>query len=126
MQQQLGENAMNRRMDALSMSPAIYGLGYQPAQQLLGIGGMQQQQGQNVLNSYQNQFNQAQDWPFKTFDAMMAPFGRNIGGTQTQIGPGTNPIASGIGGALLGKQMGGLFGDLFGGGNFFGVGASPY
>jgi hypothetical protein len=103
------DSERNRQMGALQMSPQINALGYQPAEYLQGIGSTMQQQGQNVLNSWQNQFNQAQEWPFKTYDAMMAPFGRNIGSQTTTSGQSGNPVAGLMGGAMLGNKMGGMF-----------------
>ena len=69
-----------------------------------------QQQGQNTLNSWFNQFQEAQNWPFKTYDAMMAPFGRNIGSQSTTSGPAGNPVAGLMGGAMMGSKIGGMFG----------------
>jgi hypothetical protein len=119
----------NRMMGALGMSPSIYGLGYAPAQQLQGIGSTMQQQGQNQLNAQYGQFQEAQNWPFKIYDTMRAPFGGiNPGGTQTTTGPAGNPVAGMVGGAMVGRQMAPMFGGLFGGqqnqgfgtGNMFG------
>jgi hypothetical protein len=120
------EAERGRQMGALQMSPQINSLQYQPAEYLQGIGSTMQQQGQNELNSWYNQFQQAQEWPFKTFDAMMAPFGRNIGSQQTQTGPAGNPVAGLMGGAMMGNKFQGMFGGnsqqpAFNGG--FGTGA---
>jgi hypothetical protein len=103
------EAERNRQMGALQMSPQVNQLGYQGADYLQGIGATQQQQGQNVLNSWYDQFNKAQEWPFKTYDAMMAPFGRNIGSQTTSSGPAGNPVSGMMGGAMLGNKMGGMF-----------------
>lgn len=117
MQQGLAENALNRNqqgfesaqsrmMQGLGLSPSIYGLGYQPAERLMGIGGTMQQQGQNVLDSQYSEFQDAQNWPFRTYDAMMAPFGRGVAGSQTTTrGPSGNPVAGLFGGAMLGDQL---------------------
>jgi len=113
----------NRQMGVLQMAPQTSSLGYQGADYLQGIGGTMQQQGQNNLNSWYNQFQQAQEWPFKTYDAMMAPFGRNIGSTQTQSGPSGNPVAGLMGGAMMGNKMGGMFGSM-GGSNQSGWGTN--
>jgi hypothetical protein len=103
----------NRQMGALGMSPQTNALGFQGADYMQGIGSTMQQQGQNTLNAWHNQFQQAQEWPFKTYDAMMAPFGRNIGSQTTSTAPG-NPVAGMMGGAMMGNRMKGWFG---GGGN---------
>jgi hypothetical protein len=105
---------MGRMMQGLNMAPSIYGMGYQPAQAMLGIGGTMQQQGQNVLNSMYSDWQDAQNWPFKTYDAMMAPFGRASGGQTTTRSPGGNAVAGLFGGAMLGNKM-------FGGGQNTGI-----
>lgn len=123
MQQGLAENGLNRNqsrfdsernrmMQGLSMAPGINQLGYSGADKLMGIGGTMQQQGQNVLDSQYSDFQTAQTWPFKTYDAMMAPFGRGVaGGQSTSSWPSGNPVAGLFGGAMLGNQ---LFGGMGG------------
>lgn len=101
------DSERNRMMGASGMAPNIYQAGYMPGQMLQGVGATMQQQNQNYLNSWQDQWNQSQEWPFKTYDAAMAPFGRALGGSTTttgQAGPQTSPLAAGIGGAMLGYQ----------------------
>jgi len=104
----LFESAFGRNQSglfgALGQAGNIYGLGQQPGQALQGIGATQQQQGQNVLNSWYDQFQQSQQWPFKTYQAMLAPFGQNIGSQQTSSGGG-NPVAGLMGGAMLGSRV---------------------
>ena len=112
-----------RQMQAMGMAPMIDALGYSGADRMGLVGGQMQQQAQNVLGGYKSQFDQAQEWPFKTFSAMQSPLGTNIGGTTSTSGPSGNPVAGALGGAMLGKQMGGLFGGNL---PFFGVGGNPY
>lgn len=95
----------DRQMQGLGLAPGIAAAQYMPGQQLMGIGGTMQQQGQNELNQWQNQFNQAQQWPFQTYDAMLAPFGRNLGGSSTTQGPSSNPVSGLLGGAMLGNRL---------------------
>ena len=109
----------NRMMQAASMAPQAYMAGYMPAQQMLGIGGTMQQQQQNQLNGMQNEFMRSVQWPFQTWDAMLAPFGRNMGGTTTQTQSGGNMASGLLGGALMGGQIGNMFG---GGGSSGGYG----
>lgn len=98
--------AQGRMMQGLGLAPSVYGLGYQPADRMLGIGGTMQQQQQNELNALYGQFQESQAWPFKTYDAMMAPFGRGVtGSTTTTSGPGTNTAAGLLGGAMMGNRM---------------------
>jgi hypothetical protein len=72
---------------------------------MMGIGGTMQQQQQNVLDKQYGQFQDAQQWPFKTYDAMMAPFGRASGGSTTTTGPSGNTAAGLFGGAMMGNQL---------------------
>lgn len=72
-----------RQMDTLQMMPQTYMAGFLPAQQMLGIGGTMQQQGQNQLNSMMQEFQRAQQWPFQTFQTAMTPFSQNIGSQQS-------------------------------------------
>ena len=105
--QQGFELSQGRMMTGLGLSPSIYGLGYVPSQQLQGVGGQMQQQGQRYLDSDYQQWQQAQNWPFKTYDAMLAPFsGAAVGSSTYQQG---SPLSGAIGGAMLGSQLwGGL------------------
>lgn len=95
----------DRQMQGLGMAPGIAAAQYMPGQQLMGIGATMQQQGQNVLDADYQQFQNQQNWPFRTYDAMMAPFGRNLGGSTTTQGPSSNPVAGMLGGAMLGNRM---------------------
>lgn len=99
----------DRMMSGLGFAPSIYGLGYAPAQQMLGIGGIMQQQAQQQLDAARQEFDRAQDWPFRTYQAAMAPFGTNIGSQQTTTGPRGNVAAGLLGGALAGGQLWNIF-----------------
>lgn len=111
-QQGLAESQLNRNQagmfNAVGQAGNIYALGQQPGQTMQGIGGTMQQQGQNVLNAQYGQYQDAQNWPFKTHQAMGAPFGQNIGSTQTTSQQGS-PVAGLLGGAMLGNQIGRSF-----------------
>ena len=116
----------NRQMGALGQAGNIYNLQYAPSQQLGAIGSTMQQQGQNQLNAQYGQFQEAQNYPFKIWDAMRAPFGGvNAGGTSTTTGPSGNPVAGLMGGAMLGSKVGGVFNagnTAFGGQGYTGAG----
>jgi hypothetical protein len=115
-----------RQMQGLGMAPSIYGMGYMPAQQMLGIGGTMQQQGQNQLNAAQNEFMRSVQWPFQTWEAMLAPFGRNMGGTTTQSQSGGNVASGLLGGALAGGQLWNMFGGGGGSSNSYGSWRNPF
>lgn len=107
-------NAQNQvRMQALGQVPSIASAQYLPGQQLSAIGGQMQQQGQNILDANYNQWQQAQQWPFQTYNAMLGAFGHNTGGTTSVTQP-QNPIAGALGGAMFGNYM---QGQWSGGGN---------
>lgn len=93
------------RMQALGAVPSISQAQYMPGQQLMNVGATMQQHGQNVLDANYSQYQDYMNWPFKTYDAMMAPFGRNLGGSSTTTGPQGNAAAGMLGGAMLGSRM---------------------
>lgn len=102
-QQDMWQQERNRMMQGLSMAPSIYGLGYAPSQYLQGIGGAMQAQGQKYLDADYSQFQQAQQWPFKTYDAMLAPFStRAVGSSTTES---SSPWAAALGGAMIGQRL---------------------
>lgn len=112
--------------NALGQAGNVYSLGQQPGQVLQGIGSTMQQQGQNVLNAQYGQYQDAMNWPFKTYQAMGAPFGQNIGSQQTSSQQGS-PVAGLLGGAMLGNQIGKGFqtpanNTYFGGTGYTGAG----
>lgn len=139
-QQGLAENALNRSVNAqqvdlqrnqngvfsaLGQAGNTYALGAQPGQTLQGIGGTMQQQGQNVLNAQYGQYQDAQNYPFKVWDAIRSPFGGvSTGGTTTSSQQGS-PVAGLLGGAMLGNQIGKSIGQPatnFGGSGYTGAG----
>lgn len=101
-----------RQMQAANMAPGMFQAGMLPGQALMGIGGTQQQQQQNVLNAQRSEFDRAQEWPFKQYQALSAPFGLNVGGSTTTTQPGTSRTAGLLGGALAAGQ---LYNTWFGG-----------
>lgn len=70
---QMYGNAYNadqgNRMQAIGMAPTFGNAPYQDASQLLNAGNIQQQQQQQNLDFGYNQFQQAQDYPFKQLQA---------------------------------------------------------
>jgi hypothetical protein len=73
----------NRRLQAIGMAPQINEAGYQDAQQLLQAGQMRQDQAQQGLDFGYQQFQEAQNLPYKQLAAMSGVFGSNLGGTST-------------------------------------------
>ena len=101
--QQGYQSGMNNMLQALGMAPSIYSAGYMPGQQLLGIGGTMQQQGQRYLDADYSQFQQAQQWPFKTYDAMLAPFSTRA--VESSTTESSSPWAGALGGAMIGGKL---------------------
>jgi hypothetical protein len=93
-----------RQMQGLGLLGQVQQAQFAPGQQLMNIGSIMQQQGQNVLDRNSQEFQNWQNWPFRTYDAMRAPFS-SYGSTSRQVGPGGNPVAGMLGGAMLGGRM---------------------
>ena len=77
-----------QRMQAVGMAPQFANQQYQDAGQLLNAGGLQQQQAQNNLDFGYNQFQQAQDHPFKQLQATGSVLQGNMGSNTTTSGGG--------------------------------------
>lgn len=71
------------RMQAIGMAPTFGNAAYQDAAQLLNAGQMQQDQAQNNLDFGYQQFQEAENKPYKDLAAMSGVFGSNLGGTST-------------------------------------------
>jgi hypothetical protein len=111
------QQGIGNTLQGLSMAPSIYGLGYMPGQQMLGIGATMQQQGQNTLDKQYEEFMRAQQYPYMNYAAMQGPLGRTGMNTSTTQ-PGTSMAAGVLGGAMLGNQLWNSFGS--------GTGSSGY
>jgi len=72
-----------RRMQALGMAPTFGNAAYQDAGQLLNAGQVQQDQDQQGLDFGYQQFQEAQNKPYKDLAAMSGVFGSNLGSTST-------------------------------------------
>lgn len=82
------ESDAARRMQAIGMAPQISQAGYQDANQLLQAGQIGQNQQQQQRDFAYQQFQEQQNLPYKQLAAMAAPFGSNLGQTQTTSGSG--------------------------------------
>lgn len=87
-------NAYNQdqgnKMQAIGMAPTFGNAAYQDAGQLLNAGGIQQNQQQQGLDFSYNQFQEAQNHPYKQLAATGNVVGQNMGSTTqgTQSGGG--------------------------------------
>ena len=89
---QMYGNAYNtdqaNRMQAIGMAPTFGNAAYQDASQLLNAGNIQQQQNQNNLDFGYNQFQQAQDYPYKQLQATGGVIGQNMGSSTESTNSG--------------------------------------
>jgi len=76
------------QMQALGMAPQYGNQAYTDAGQLLNAGNVQQQNTQNNLDFGYQQFQDAQNYPFKQLQATGGVLGQNMGQTTVQKGGG--------------------------------------
>lgn len=95
-----------RQQQAAQFAPALAqnqsAAGYRNAEALLGIGGAQQQLGQQYLTDDASRFAQAQQYPYQQFQQFGAMFNPNLGSQTSQTSPGVSPLSGALGGALGG------------------------
>ncbi len=102
--------------------PGLLDASFAPASELMNIGGVQQQFGQQVLDTALQNMKEQYNWPFQILGQLGAALPTAVGGAYSsqQTGPNPNsidPISGGLAG-LLG--LGGLLGTLGGGGGMGG------
>jgi hypothetical protein len=107
---QYWDTERQRQVGALPAAIAAQQADMQRAQGLIGVGDAQRQYQQDMLNQQYNNFNQWQQFPFQMLDAYGAALSRGSGnyGTntaQSQQNYQANPLASLIGGGLLGAGL---------------------
>lgn len=89
---QMYGNAYNQdqsnRMQAIGMAPTFGNAAYQDAGQLLNAGNMQQQNIQNNLDFGYQQYQDAQNYPFKQLQTIGSVVGQGTGSTSTSSGGG--------------------------------------
>jgi hypothetical protein len=119
-----GQQGLNTALQAAGLLPSVDALRYTPANNLLTVGGIQQQQAQAGLGAAQQLFQEQQQTPWQALSEY-ASFPTAIGsmggttvtqGTETKKTSGASPLQSilGLGTSLLGLGTGG--GSTFGGG----------
>lgn len=82
-----GQDQQNK-LSAISQAPTFGNAAYQDAGQLLSAGGLQQQNAQNPLDFQYQQFQSAQDHPYKQLQATGSVLQGNMGSNTTQSGGG--------------------------------------
>ena len=89
------ETALGQQTAAIGQAPGLATAQYTPSEMLTGIGGQQQQQAQDVLQTgYQNQTQQAM-WPYTALQMFGPTIGQAIGNAGTTVTTGTNPASTG-------------------------------
>jgi hypothetical protein len=103
---QYGQERQNQ-LAAQNALPQLMQSQYLPQQQLLNVGGMNEQMAGQQLQDQINRYNFAQQEPANRL-AMLSQFAQgNYGGSQTSSAPlYSNPAAGGLGGALAGAKIG--------------------
>ncbi|SRR5579875_3136897 len=122
-----GANYETERQNQIRQQGLVPGLlqaSFAPASELMNIGGMQQQFGQQVLDTALQNLENQYNFPFQLLAQLGAALPTAVGGAYTsqQTGPNPNaidPFSSGLAGAL---GLGGLLG-LSGGGLGGGISA---
>ena len=74
------------RMTAINMAPTFGNAAYQDAGQLINAGNLQQNNAQQKLDFGYQQFQDAQNYPFKQMQATGGVIGQNMGSTTTTSG----------------------------------------
>jgi hypothetical protein len=120
-----GSNYQQERQNQIrqqGLVPGLLNASFAPASELMNIGGLQQQFGQQVLNTALGNLENQYNWPFQILAQLGAALPTAVGGAYNsrQTGPNPNaidPLSGGLAG-LLGVS--GLLGALGGGGGLGG------
>ena len=100
----LGSQALGTQLGFAGLSPTLAGQDYADIDRLAGVGGAVEGLGGQALQDRMNRFNFYQNRPQQNLANYIAALQGNYGGTTTQQG-GSNPLAGGIGGGLLGGSL---------------------
>lgn len=104
---QLYENERNRQMQGTLQAPTFANVDYTDLQAMQQAGNAAQGQDQNELTSDYNQYLDAREWPFKTFNSYASALNAS---PQQQALPQANKGANALGGALAGASLGSAIG----------------
>jgi hypothetical protein len=99
-----------RRMQGAQLAPQFADLDYQGAERLAAVGGAREQQAQAELQDSVNRYNFDQNVDAQKLRDYMALIGGGTVGSQSSQPVFRNPLASGLGGALGGAQLGSMAG----------------
>ena len=82
------EGDQSKRIQAIGMAPTFGNAAYQDASQLLNAGQIQQDQKQQGLDFNYQQFQDAENLPYKQLAGMSGVFGSNLGGSSKSTSNG--------------------------------------
>lgn len=110
------QQGLNQQTQYASMLPTYGNLDYQNAQQLIGLGDINQNRTQQGLDIKFNDWQQGQNQSYKNLDVLSSALnGATRGqGTMTSGAGSSNSIAGGVGGALAGYGIGNTLGGYGG------------
>jgi hypothetical protein len=116
----LQQQALAQQATLGAMAPQFYAQQFLPSQQLAQIGAAREQIAMQPIQEEIARYSFAQQQPVESLMSYLSSvYGTPLAryGTTTQVSPSaqTNYLAQGLGGALLGSQVGGLFNTGFGG-----------
>ena len=109
-----------RMMQATALAPGLEQAGYQPFQQLMGVGARREDLARQELAEQMQRHAFAQAEPSQRLGVYASLLGQNptgMGGTSTTTGPGPsgfNPFIGGLGMGMQGLGLLGMFGGLGG------------
>lgn len=103
------------QMQAAGMAPQLAEQDYRDAEALLGIGDIQRQYEQDLLNQSMQDYNDQVNYPISQLDMLGRGLSTAMTGAQSQLATGPNPYrpnstAGALGGALAGAGAGSSFG----------------
>ncbi len=103
------ENQQNRMMSAIPMAFNSVGNQLDWLQRGLGVGNLEQQYGQNLINAEQGNFNNANNYGWNQLNNFANILGSITGAaprTQTTTAPGPDRVQQGLGGAAILASLG--------------------
>lgn len=107
----------NAQLQAMGMLPMLGQMGLLQSNILGDVGGRYQGQEQALISGDQARWNYEQQQPYNMFQDYMSMIAGAPGGSRSTSQPMTsNPIASGIGGAMTGYTLGTGLGSMMGAG----------
>ncbi len=111
-------NERNNQMKGLAVADQMGNIDYNNAQQLIGVGDIQRQESQDVLNNQYSDWLAAQNQPYRQLDVLANSLGAAVNGNGSvqAAGYASNPYtanryANAVGGALGGYSLGSALGD---------------